>query len=280
MSPPHNNLADINVDASVISNPPETVMPDIRLSPVIAVNKNLDNLLEKHGIKDCCVALERLADNHVLKRNESQNDEPGISPILLKRLRRKTPDSNGKSDQSAKSPILQKILIKTPPKDKDKNNGSQVETSTEINQNATPETSKNIKKEIETNLPNPPMISIPNDIVFPLLQKSNEVLLSSDSTMRKLRPWLKSSSHQKQLHFCDKMLKNEHCLASLFKCMASACDYYTNNSFLFHEHVRLHWENQKEDAKNFCQCPYCDFKNENSYLEYINHIIDNHGSTR
>lgn len=123
----------------------------------------------------------------------------------------------------------------------------------------------------------PPMITIPKDLIFPYQQ--NMILLNADTTMRQLRPWLKKSDHQKQSNICSEMINFDYCLASLFKCMASACSYYTNDSCVFHRHLRIHWENQPEDRNNYSQCPYCNFKGESS-SNLIQHIKDEHGAAR
>lgn len=290
MSPPHNNQEcdvinnDVVNDAQVINNTPaKPIETDNSITCSEPVNLNSNNLLEKYGIKNCSVLMDKIPEKSPPKKlpyteTSQPQKNPVNSPILIKMLTEKKSQTSKSTSQVLKKKILQEAAPSV----------------TQITNDNIPSSSKNLQKvqipkkvekvQVDSENPlksqTPPMVSIPTELVFPLFQKNNEILLSADSTMRKLRPWLKSSDHQKQLNFCKEMLTNEYCLASLYKCMASSCGFYTNSSFLFHQHMRLHWENQREDAKNFCQCPYCNFKNENSYLALINHITDDHGYCR
>lgn len=135
-----------------------------------------------------------------------------------------------------------------------------------------------VKFENSPGYKSPPMVAIPSELLSPLTPQS--VLLSAELTMLKLRPWLKESDHQKRAKVCDEMLNSEHCLAALFKCMASSCSFYTCNAQIFDQHMRIHWVNQPYDRNNFSHCPYCSFKSELSYKNLIKHIGEEHDMTK
>ena len=135
-----------------------------------------------------------------------------------------------------------------------------------------------VEQELSHQIP-PPMIKIPMSVVAENFFRDKSVLLSSEFTLRKIRPWLKKSDHRKHLKNCEEMLKNGFCLSSLYKCMGSACSYFTNNSELFIKHLFSHIKHQTNDMNNFLMCSYCEFKERNP-KELVEHIKLTHGNSR
>lgn len=126
-----------------------------------------------------------------------------------------------------------------------------------------------------------------NNSVQPMTTIPNQALLSSSYSVKKsprtLRPWLSEIQHSKNEKHCETMLNSEYCLAALFKCMASECDYYSSDFKYFIAHLKVHWNFRRGDFDNFSQCPYCKFKvaeSDTSYIEYVNHIQNTHEASK
>lgn len=125
----------------------------------------------------------------------------------------------------------------------------------------------------------PPMTEIPIPNVVKNLSKNKKlVLLSPETTLNKIRPWIQKSAHRKYLKNCEEMLSG-FCLEALYKCMGSTCSYYTKDDQLFTKHLERHKKYQINDLKNFSACAYCQFNNDNSQ-ELVNHITNTHGNNR
>jgi hypothetical protein len=130
-----------------------------------------------------------------------------------------------------------------------------------------------------------PMISIPTELVFPKSKERQEnrssrgILLSSEFTTKKIRPWLEKSRHRKMLNSCDEMLSNGNCMAAVFKCMGSTCSYFTNDQEIFKQHLQLHVKHNEGDRDNFQKCCYCE-NQADSVDELINHIFNVHGTSK
>ena len=91
----------------------------------------------------------------------------------------------------------------------------------------------------------------PKPAKSPAIQGSNYV-----SNYRTPRPWINNSISYKP----DKgatMLKNQKCLAALYKCMGSTCSFFTSYRSVFEKHLLVHMEHQSEDQMNFLLCAYC-----------------------
>lgn len=126
----------------------------------------------------------------------------------------------------------------------------------------------------------PAMTEIPTSIMILEAQKDKKlVLLSSEATINKIRPWIKASEHRKFLKNCENMLANGFCLSALFKCMGSTCSYYTNNPAFFLRHLKVHQQKQANDMKYFSQCAYCNVINDNPDI-LVQHISDTHGNNK
>jgi hypothetical protein len=140
---------------------------------------------------------------------------------------------------------------------------------------------QSIKKEIPSlenfNHLSPAMISIPADVLSQN-EKNTPILPPSEIVLKKLRPWMSESTHQKSLDACKRMLENSAALSALFKCMGSNCEYFSSKKDLFVRHLSFHVVNFKNYDKNYQHCPYCSFIGEMSSL--ASHVVGWHGFCR
>lgn len=91
---------------------------------------------------------------------------------------------------------------------------------------------------------------------------------------RLLRPWL--DDDDKKSLGCIKKMTEVDCLRNLYKCMATACYYSTNNAVQFGKHLAVHAKiNVQCPQREYARCAYCLFKAD-TITALVNHFTVEH----
>jgi hypothetical protein len=253
--------------------------------------RNFSIVLNRISTSESNLTVNPPADSNVLKINKCLRENNEERKIKRKKGLAKRWIRNKNRSRTLKSSSASKKsgVTNTNPIE-DSENSSLIrneQNSAELNSNTPKDESIDVPVIVNENFENrrsPPMIRIRNDLLMPALIPQSGSVLSAFATQQRIRPWLKvNNEHQKNATFCTSMLSNNLCLASLYKCMAQQCDYYTSNAQFFFYHLGCHLKYESHDWNNFLQCPYCSFKTENvedAAKVYLKHIKDDHGTSR